>query len=318
MIGARLALVALLGFAILGAKPTPTPSPPPFTILPTDEPIDGAIPLPSAPIASPDAVGDRYYRLAREAWYARTDVPYVRYGALVRYEHNKHVFDNWWDAYYRTSDGSIGLTRLVDVDEDRRRLGGVPFSIFGITLFDTNRDSEPIQLEDPRIAPTYSFELGPSFGAIPKGGLAPEIVPEPTPIESSGLQQIAVVASRSRTYDVRYVGTSRIGDVDAIHLTFTPLHDARVERLRELWMDPTTHRTMQLRVQGILNGKPYEDISWIVHYVSLDGRNYLQQIVADGPLHFGLDTTIPRMEFDFFDYHFPATVPPDTFGSKIF
>jgi hypothetical protein len=314
---ARLVLVALLGCAMLGARPTPEPSPPPFTILPTETP-ETPEPIPSSALGSPDPVAERYYARAREAWAQRTDVPYIHYGALIRYEHNKHVFDNWWDAYYRTSDGSIGLTRLVDVDEDRRRLGGVPFSIFGVTIFDTNPDSEPIQLDDPRIAPTYSFELGPSFGVVPKGGLAPEIAAEPTPVDSSGLHQIAVVASRSRAYDVRYVGTSRIGDVDAIHLTFTPLHDPKIDRLRELWMDPATDRTMELRVQGILNGKPYDGISWIVHYVQLDGRNYLQQIVADAPLHFGLDTTVPRLEFDFFDYHFPASVPPDTFGSKIF
>ncbi len=312
-----LVLVALLGVAILGARPTPTPAPtdPPYTILPTTAP-DTPEPIPSGGFGSPDPTADAYYARARAAWRAETDVPYIHYGALIRYEHNKHVFDNWWDAYYRTSDGSIGLTRLVDVDEDRRRLRGIPFSIFGVTIFDTNRDSEPIQLDDPRIAPTYSFELGPSFGVVPKGGLAPEIVPEPQ--ESSGLHQIALVASRSRVYDVRYVGTSRIGNVDAVHLTFTPLHDPKVDRLRELWMDPATDRTMELRVQGILSGKPYDGASWIVHYVELDGRNYLQQIVADGPLHFGLDTTIPRLEFDFFDYHFPATVPPDTFGSKIF
>ncbi len=317
MMRMRVLLVMLLGVAILGASPTPAPTVPPFTILPTEVP-DTPEPIPSGAFGTPDPVADAYYARAREVWRERTDVPYVHYGALIRYEHNKHVFDNWWDAYYRTSDGSIALTRLVDVDEDRRRLRGIPFSIFGVTIFDTNRDSEPIELDDPRIAPTYSFVLGPSFGVVPKGGLAPEIVAEPSPTASSGLHQIALVASRSRAYDVRYVGTSRIGDVDAIHLTFTPLHDAKFDRLRELWMDPATGRTMELRVQGILSGKPYDGASWIVHYVQLDGRNYLQQIVADGPLHFGLNTTIPRLEFDFFDYHFPTTVPPDTFGSKIF
>jgi hypothetical protein len=317
MMRARLALVALLGFAVLGAKPTPEPSPPAFTLLPTQTP-ETPEPVASGALGTPDPEGERYYAQARAVWRARTDLPFIHYGALIRYEHNKHVFDNWWDAYYRTSDGSIALKRLVDVDEDRRRLRGIPFSIFGVTIFDTNRDSEPIELDDPRIAPVYSFEIGPSFGVVPKGGLAPEIVPEPVPTDSSGLHQIALVASRSGAYFVRYVGTSRIGDVDAVHLTFTPLHDPKIDRLRELWMDPATGRTMELRVQGILSGKPYDGASWIVHYVELDGRNYLQQIVADGPLHFGLNTTIPRLEFDFFDYHFPATVPPDTFGSKIF
>jgi hypothetical protein len=70
---------------------------------------------------------------------------------------------------------------------------------------------------------------------------------------------------------------------------------------------------MQLRVAGILNGKPYDGIDWTVHYVELDGRNYLQQVVADSPLRFGFDTVIPKFEIDFVDYHFPTDVPKYTF-----
>ncbi len=318
MRGARFALAALLCVAMLGAArptPTPEPSPPPFTVLPTPEPE--ATETVAASFGSPDPIAERYYRLARDAWRASDNVTFVHYGALVRYEHNHHVFDNWWDAYYRPSDGAFGLERLTDPDEDKRRLGGVPFSIFGVTIFDTNKDSEPISLSEPRIEPTYAFGIVPEPSPLPSGGLAPEPTALPSPGDS-GLKQIAVVASANRSYEIRYVGTSRIGDVDALHLTFTPLRDPSTYRLRELWIDPTTYRTMQLRVQGILNGEPYDKVSWIAHYVELDGHNYLQQIVADAPLHFGFGTTIPKLEFDFFDYHFPKTVPPLTFGSKIF
>ena len=314
---AVLGLLLLLGAAgVAHAGPSPAPSPPAFTILPSPEPDpeESGIPVFPNGVPTPDAVAENYYRLAREAWQARTDVPFVHYGALIRYEHNNHVFDNWWDAYFRSKDGELGLERLTDPDEDRKRLGGVPFSIFGITIFDTNKNSEPIQIDDPRIEPTFSFGLVSRRSSVTQGGLAPEPSAEP----SSAFPQIAVVATRTRAYDVRYVGTSRIGNVDAIHLTFTPLQDARADRLRELWMDPVSHRTMQLRVQGILNGKPYDGVSWHIHYVELDGRNYLQQVVADDARHFGIGVTIPRLEFDFFDYHFPQTVPPYTFGSKIF
>ena len=316
MIRLRIVVAALCAcFALGAAPPTPAPSPPSFTLLPTPEPdpAQSALPFPNGVVPSPDAVAERYYRQAREAWTRRTDVPFVHYGALIRYEHNKHVFDNWWDAYFRPKDGELGLERLTDPDEDRKRLAGVPFSIFGITIFDTNRNSEPMQVDDPRIEPDFSFGLQSRAATVTKGGLAPEPSADP-----SDFKQIAVVAAATRAYDVRYVGTSQIGTIAAIHLTFTPLRDPKIDRLRELWMDPVTHRTMQLRVQGILNGKPYDGVSWHVHYVELEGRNYLQQVVADDPLHFGIGITIPRMEFDFFDYHFPATVPPYTFGSKIF
>jgi hypothetical protein len=104
-----------------------------------------------------------------------------------------------------------------------------------------------------------------------------------------------------------------LSDGPAQHLTLQPLRQPSVNRLRELWLDPNTHRTMQIKVAGILNGKPYDEIQWTVRYVELEGRNYLQQVIADAPLHFGLDTTIPKYEIDFVDYHFPVDVPKYTF-----
>ena len=86
-----------------------------------------------------------------------------------------------------------------------------------------------------------------------------------------------------------------------------------INRLRDLWLDPATYQTVQTNVQGILSGKPYDGVLWTIRYVQVDGREYVQQIVADEPLHFGIDTTLPKFEFDFVDYHFPADVPKFTF-----
>jgi hypothetical protein len=285
MLGACASLVALLGAA-------PAPSP--------------------APSATPNPEAERLFSLARGAWRARTDVPYLRYGALVRYLHNGHVFDNWWDAYYRTRDGETSLTPIVDADEDRRRLRGVPFSIFGFTFFDTNRDAEPIRLDAPRIGPDDNFGVtGRGGGPLPFSAAA---APEPSPADAGGaLREITRVEASARDYRIDLAGTETLQDAPAIHLKLTPLRDPAINRLRDLWLDPATKRTLQLRVQGILNGKPYDGIAWTVRYVVVDGRQYLQQIVADEPLRFGLDTVIPKFEFDFVDYHFPADVPKFTF-----
>jgi hypothetical protein len=282
-----------------------------------------------APAVSPtqDAVAQRLFVQAKDAWRGRTDVPYLRYGALIRYLHNGHVFDNWWDTYARTSDGQLSLDRLVDADEDRRRLGGVPFSIFGFTFFDTNKDAEPIRIEEPRISPVETFglvtrpgsQLPPSDDSDPSDAPsdAPNAMPadapsgSPSPASTSLRELIRVEAERD--YRITLVGTEQLKDGPALHLTLVPLRFPNINRLRDLWLDPTTHRTMQLRVAGILNGKPYDGIDWTVHYVELDGRNYLQQVVADSPLRFGFDTVIPKFEIDFVDYHFPTDVPKYTF-----
>jgi hypothetical protein len=291
-----LALSCLLGnMALAAAAPKTAPSP--------------------APTDAPDAQAERLFAQAKDAWRARTDVPYLRYGALIRYLHKGHVFDNWWDTYVRTSDGQISLSRLVDAAEDRRRLSGIPFSIFGVTIFDTNPDAEPIRIDEPRIEPSSSF------GIVVRPGMSdPTPSPEdlieagetPDPQASAELREIGHVEA-ARDYRVELIGTETLRDGPALHLKLTPLRFPRVNRLRDLWVDPTTHRTMQLNVAGILNGAPYDGALWTVYYVQLQGRNYVQQVVADEPLHFGFDTTIPKFEIDLVDYHFPTEVPQYTF-----
>lgn len=266
-------------------------------------------PAPS-PTPSPNAAAEALFARAKAYWQARTDVPYLRYGALVRYEHNRHVFDNWWDAYERTSDKTIGLTPLIDPVENNRRIAGVPFSIFGVKIFDTNPDAEPVRLDEPRIDPTSSFGVA---GSASKVTMPEPVASDPSPAASGELREITSVAVASRAYQIELVGSERLDGVDALHLTLVPLREPAVNRLRDLWLDPTTYRTIQLNVQGILNGKPYDAVEWTVRYTLVEGREYLQQLVADEPLHFGLDTTIPRFEFDFVDYHFPPTVPQFTF-----
>lgn len=268
------------------------------------------------PTPTQNAEAERDFMRARDWWRARADVPYVRYGALVRYLHDGHVFDNWWDVNYRSADGALALFRLIDIDEEHHRLRGVPFSIFGLKIFDTNKDAEPIRLDQPRIDPASSFGVVTRLGkpvVVRGGSSAHPAATAPTPLPSDDLREIGRIESMTRAYNIRLAGTETIAGSPALHLTLEPLHDPKINRLRDLWLDPATYRTLQARVQGILDGKPYDGIAWTVHYVLVDGRQYLQQIVADEPLHFGLDTTIPKFEFDFVDYHFPSDVPKFTF-----
>ncbi len=283
--------------------------------------IAAASPSPTAaPTQDPEA--ERDFVRAREWWRARTGVPYVRYGALVRYLHNGHVFDNWWDANYRSRDGALSLMRLVDADEDRHRLGGVPFSIFGVKIFDTNKDAEPIRLDDPRVDPASSFGVITRFGKpyVPHpqasaafGTLPDSRAPSPSPEPTDDLREIGRIESNTRAYDIHLAGTETIAGAPALHLTLVPLRDPKLNRLRDLWLEPTTYRTVQARVQGLLDGKPYDGIAWTIHYIIVEGRQYVQQIVADEPLNFGFETTIPKFEIDLVDFHFPSDVPKYTF-----
>ncbi|MBD5607076.1 MAG: hypothetical protein IAI48_18625 [Candidatus Eremiobacteraeota bacterium] len=274
----------------------------------TASPAAGAAPA-TGPTAepTPNAAAEALFAKARTYWRTRTDVPYLRYGALVRYLHNGHVFDNWWDAYERTADKAIGLQPLVDPVENNRRIAGVPFSIFGIKVFDTNRDAEPIRVGEPRIDPTSSFGVtGRSVS------LATPAPPVPATTDPQ-LREIGSVAASVRAYDIEIAGTEHVDDVDTTHLTFVPLRDPGVNRIRDLWLDPQTGRPVRMVVQGILSGKPYDEVPWTIRYTLVDGREYVQQLIADEPLKFGFEATVSKFEFDFVDFHFPSEAPQFTF-----
>jgi len=281
--------------------------------------LGAAAPSPS-PLPTTDPQAEAIFQKAKVAW-AKLGTglpPYINYGALIRYGYHGHVFDNWWDAYYRTSDGVFALHRLTDEEEDKRRLSGVPFSIFAFKVFDTNPIAEPIRLDEPAISPLDSF------GLLARGVSLPEATPEPTPASSvraspqetpmePPIKELVRVEAVARDYRIVLSGTEVLQYGTAYHLVLTPLHDPAVYRLRDLWIDTTSYATLRMRVQGVLSGKPYDGISWTIGYAPLDGRYYVQQIKSDEPLHFGVDTVIPAMEFDFVDYHFPADVPRYTF-----
>jgi hypothetical protein len=171
-------------------------------------------------------------------------------------------------------------------------------------MYDSNRNSEPIHLDPPKISPIASFGIA--------GRTQISIVP-PNPSPSSALRTIGSVTANTRDYRVDLIGAETLLGTSTFHLKLTPLHDPKIYRLRDLWVDPQTFRTVELRVQGLLHGEPYDRVEWTVRYVELRGRNYVQQITADGPLRFGLNTVIPTFEFDFVDYHYPSEVPKYTF-----
>jgi hypothetical protein len=289
----RAALLA--GGATLGARPRPGPSP--------------------SPTPAPDPQAEAMFGAAREWWHARKDAPYLTYGALIRYKHGAHVFDNWWNATFRSSDRAIRLERIAIPEDEAKRLKGFPITIFGFKIGDTNPDAEPIRVEPPQIDPTSDFGVFTRYrsNVDVNSESTPNPLEDQTP-EPKGtpLREIGSVQAYTRDYDVRLVGEETLRYGDAYHLRLTPLRDPKILRLRDLWVSKANSATMQIAIDGIFNGKPYDATRWTVSYVPIGGRWYVQQIVG-ADLRFGFDTKIDAMEFDFVDYHFPADVPKFTF-----
>ncbi|MBC5803131.1 MAG: hypothetical protein GIX03_09105 [Candidatus Eremiobacteraeota bacterium] len=94
----------------------------------------------------------------------------------------------------------------------------------------------------------------------------------------------------------------------------TPLRQPRLYRLRDLWVDTSDYATVKLDVDGLFQGKPYDDARWTVTYTELDGRPYVQQIKTDDTLRFGFDRYVSGLEYDFVQYDFPQAIAPLEFS----
>ncbi len=294
--------------------------------------------LGAAPQARADSLEpDEIFLRAKGAWHARIEVPFVTFALRERYVWRGRVHDNWWQASYRDTDRTLALRRVVTPAQEEARLRGMPINL-NLRLhggaaradsLDTNADADAFPILDPMVEPDASFGLLAHETRARLSGesrFAPSSLASPSPpaggpdsaagsvaAASSALRELAHVEAVARDYSIALVGPETLHDVETYHLTLTPLRDPRVCRLRDVWVDASTFRTVALAVQGLFDGKPYEDARWLVSYVEFDGRNYVQQIRTDDTLKFGLDRFVNGLQFDFVQYAFPDSIPYQTF-----
>jgi hypothetical protein len=280
-----------------------------------------------------DPPADAIFASAKSSWRDRRDVPFVRFALRERYTWRSHVHDNWWQGAYRGSDGALALTRTIVPEDEEQRLRGAAIALdlrwhhgnARADTLDTNAAADAFPVLDPMIEPDASFgmlrreqraELVGSDVRLQTVPIAatPAPVPSPDAVPTTGaLRQLVHVEAVARDYAIVNAGLESVRGRDAYHLTLTPLRAPNLNRLRDLWVDRATSRTLQLAVAGLFDGKPYADARWLVTYVDFGGLAYVQQVRTEETLRFGIDRFVNGLQFDFVEYAFPADIPPLTF-----
>jgi hypothetical protein len=187
----------------------------------------------------------------------------------------------------------------------------------------------------PFLAPNYSFGIG----VTPRGSASPppdplELVREiraefhdplppsrnvPVPAASPGLREIAVVSTRTRTYDINLVGIEPVDGTPAYHLVFHPLRDPGRYRLRDLWIDTQSYVPRKL-VEGLNFVKgPGTAVPWSVTFEQTGGASYIATETALAPTKLGRHHySAASIAFenvravDRFSYGVSSFVPDDT------
>jgi hypothetical protein len=268
-------------------------------------------------VPSGEAEADRIFRRAKEVWLLRQDAPFITYGMRETYVWRDRPHENWWRASFRSSDRQLALERVIIPEQEQARLKGIAIGLHihfhshkaPIESLDTNPDADAFPILDPMIEPTSGF-------GMVRQAIVAAATPPPTPVatpspeqEATPLHELARVEVFGRDYQITLVGIEHLAGGDAYHLSLTPLRAPQVYRLRDLWVATDTYATLQLAVDGLFAGKPYEDARWTVSYVPIGGQYYIQQIRTDEVLRFGLDRKVSGFTFDFVDYALPPTLP---------
>lgn len=295
-----------------------------------------------ADVLQPETIFSR----AKEVWRARTEAAFVSYSLRERYSWRNRTHDNWWQGAYREHDRNVALHRVIVPADEDQRLKGAPIRLnlhihhgaANADSLDTNPSADAFPILDPLIEPNASFGLvrrdfkaklvGPTTplpgtrGSTPPPFASPTPAPLATQLESPSpaipgmdkpLRELAHVEAVARDYSIALQGTEHVRGVETYHLTLIPLRDPAIYRLRDIWVDTSSFSTVQLAVQGLFDGKPYDAARWIVDYVTIAGRAYVQQIHTDEQLRFGLDRIVTGLQYDFVSYEFPTSIPDMTF-----
>ncbi len=186
----------------------------------------------SAPQPSPTSVGAYWYDAAYDHWralprehFATYDTDFVYTLSGKRKERKEHVA-------FRYHDGKC--------------------LIIGVPLNARDRPDKT-QITDRCFGPDFSFAFvqqrlgGYKNAPIEIPTVEPTVVPTPAP--SGAPQTIGQVKSRSRPYDVTFVGYETKDGKNTVHLALTALYHPDDHILTDMWIDPATIGVVHLRAQ---------------------------------------------------------------------
>ena len=242
-----------------------------------------------------ERAADLTYGLARKAWSAQIAPAAVDYVVLVRLRNGEkptaihyrgeediaadtiHV-DRFSDEEVATPYVSRGINVVVGlaVSFGSKAVGQTPnrpSAATGGILLSRPEPSFDL-LGTPHLSPSYAFGMK----------QLPELAASAR--DPSALKTIGKVAVVSRTYAIR-CDPALTPDEGAMHLLLEPLRDPRNNRLREMWIDPLTNRTLRIRTAGNFRDGPALHCDWSIAFTMIGGVNYIAKEVALGPLDYG-------------------------------
>ncbi len=234
------------------------------------------------------------YEQTQEQWAMQRYPTDISYNVVVRIVENGKPANETYTSTYDAVHAKIRVDPVSDYELAHPPNGrGVKFTaeMAGALSIRLDKPNRPIDfLGVPLLEPTYSFGIGPHVAA--RKETSEELVNEirrefgdTVRPQALGLPTIAHIIVSKRPYIIRYVGREFIRGIDCDHLAFLPTHDPGTNRLREVWIDHTTHRSVRAIVGLNFVHCLGTQIPWRTDFRMAGGALYVSSEPALAPVH---------------------------------
>ncbi len=242
-------------------------------------------------VAAPPAQGDPYaiFNRTQEEWALQKYPTNLSYDVVVHVVDQGKALTERYATTYDAVKGTIHVNPISDYERAHPPDGrGVNFFFFGKQL---NKAARPIDFMGvPILEPTYSFGIGPHV--VGRQATSQEIVNEirrqyhdTVRPASSSLSTIARLVSTNHAYAITYAGREAVRGVDCDHLSLRPTRNPGRNRLRELWIDHATHRTVRAIIGlNFIRGLGTK-VPWRIDFGMHSGALYIASETALAPVH---------------------------------
>lgn len=285
-----------------------------------------ALILAASTAAASATVGADAFRQARSSWGV-TYPPYAFYQTVVSYRSGDASIVRRWETVEDLRRRSVHAAAVSDRDAAAPHVpSGTDAGVYGSLTWNgrgfvlggpktpqagamptkgiiINRERDADAIGPMSLAINQDFGIVPSLPAVTASRLAGSIAPQP------GLAQIGRTGASASDYEIAVLDIRGEAGADAIvHLQLRPIRLPYRYRLRELWIDRTSGRTISAIVSGIGDRAPFDNVPWRIDFRSVDGATYLDRETALAPLIYrGADCRDVVITFE--NVHFSDTLP---------
>jgi hypothetical protein len=238
------------------------------------------------------------FRSAREAWPVSAYPPYATYRTVVRYRSGDRTIERGWDTLEDLRRRMVHADGFSDSDRAAPHVpagtnvgayGSLRWNGRGIVL--GPKAPEPGKMPPKGVILNRERDvdaIGPvSFAVNQDFGIAINAPPVSALRSAEGvastlaLPHIGGTRATASDYDVSRAADETGADGRAVvHLALRPKRAPYRYRLRELWIDAATNRTLRAIVQGVGDRPPFDGVRWQIDFRTAGGGVYIERETA--------------------------------------